>query len=95
VEGFNGPNTVFDDVRFGIADSIRRQATLAFAQAHTAPGGMKTYAHFLGRPNFIVNFAAVRVQIEVIGHGRAAAQYQFAQANFGAYVDCFRSHLGP
>jgi hypothetical protein len=56
---------------------------------------MESNPHFLRCLNFVVNFAAIGVEVKMIRNRRTAAQNQLTQPNFGTDIDRLRSHLGP
>ena len=95
VEGFDGPDAIFDDLRLGVTYPVGGQTTLAFAQAHAAAGGVKSDSNLLRCPNLVIDFAAVGIQIEVVSHGGTATQNEFTKTDFGTHIDRFGSHLGP
>ena len=86
---------VIQDIRLAVADAIRRQATLALAEAHAAASRMEADTHLLGRRYLVVQPRAVGKQVEMIGHGSGAGKQQLGQTQTGADKNALRIHFGP
>ncbi len=86
---------ILEDVVLAVTYAVGRQAPFAFAQAHTAPGGMEANPHLLGSANLVVQGSSVGKEIQVVGHGGCATQHHFAQPDLGADVHGLAVHLGP
>ena len=72
MEGIDYADAVLQDRRFAFDQRIRRQAAIAFTNAHRTAGGVKTQADVLSGSNCIVQPRTIGVKIQVVGRQRAA-----------------------
>ena len=54
MESIDHANAVFEDGSFVFNQCVRRQATVAFANAHRAAGRMETHPDITGRGNRVI-----------------------------------------
>ena len=57
---------VFQNGRFKFHQTIRRQATVTFANAHSPPRGMKAQAHFGCGSDGVIQARPIGEEVEVI-----------------------------
>ena len=83
VEGVDHPDRVVEDGGLRLHQRVGRQPARALADAHRAPGRVESQPHLARRLDGVVEPGAIRVEVEVIGRGRAARQRQFGEPDHG------------
>ncbi len=56
---------------------------------------MEAHAKLVGSTDLVVDPAVVGIDVEVVSHGRAAGQHQFAESDEGADMNCFGRQARP
>ena len=93
VKSLNNALAVGKNGRFIFAQIVRRQAALAFADAHRPARAMKANPDIGSGSHRVIQLRAVRIEIEMIRGRCAAAQRQFGKAKHCRPVDMFRSQM--
>jgi len=92
---FDDAATIAQNGLFILHAVVGRQPATRAAQAHAAARGREAHAQVHGRLDFVVERAAVGVDVEVIARRGAAREHELGQANLRRDIDRLRRQPRP